>query len=89
MTDLKTFFIGPFGLAVAVLTVLSFIAAMLLYALSGNGRPVLAGDPSTGSHPANARQPRSMSLLRRLAAARWPLAVITVAITAYRIYSLS
>jgi hypothetical protein len=89
MTDFRSILIGPLGLAVAVLTVLAFIAAMLLHALSGTGQTVLAGDPTAPSRPTHARSPRSMVALRRLAAARWPLAVLTVAVTGYRIYSLS
>jgi hypothetical protein len=86
---MKTFLIGPFGLTVAVLTVLAFIAAMLLHALSGTGQTVLAGDPAAAVRPSSARSPRGMVVLRQLSAARWPLAILTVAITAYRIYSLS
>lgn len=87
--NFKSFFIGPFGLTVAVVTVLAFIATMLLHALSGNGRPVLAGEPAALSQGRHAGSTRGMSLVRRLASVRWVLAVITIAITAYRIYSLS
>lgn len=87
--NFKSFFIGPFGLTVAVVTVLAFIALMLLHALAGNDRPVLAGEPAASSPGTPAGSTRGLSLLRRLASVRWVLAVITVAITAYRIYSLS
>jgi hypothetical protein len=89
--NFKGFFIGPFGLTVAVITVLAFIALMLLHALAGSGRSVPAGGPaaSHGTHSAHAGSTRGLSLLRRLASARWVLAAVTIAITSYRIYSLS
>lgn len=87
--NFKSFFIGPFGLTVAVVTALAFIAAMLLPAMSGTRRPIPAGDPGAFSSATHAGSPRSALLLRRLASVRWVLAVITIGITAYRIYSLS
>ncbi len=89
MTDAKNFLIGPLGLAVALCTVLAFVAAMLLYALSHSARTVPAGLSAPAAQPTDTRQLRGMSVLRRLAAVRWPLAVVAVGLTAYRIYSLS
>ena len=83
MTEIKSFLIGPAGLTIAVLTVLAFVVSMVLRSLASN-----VAVPSGGTRTSNAR-PRAMSALLVLVRLRWPLAILTLLLTAYRIVSLS
>ena len=78
---MKSFLIGPVGLTIAILTVLAFVAAMALQSMVST----VAADGA----PQHARRSPTMSVLLVLARLRWPLAVLTLLITGYRIYSLS
>lgn len=80
--------IGPVGLAIAVITVVAFVAAMLLPSLAS-----IVEVPTETSATDVALEPHrgltGRSGLRAFASMRWPLVVLTILITTYRIYSLS
>lgn len=82
--------IGPVGLAIAVVTVAAFIAAMLLPSFRpAPAAPAVSGMAATDVAPAAARKATGRSALGVFASMRWPLVAVTILITTYRIYSLS